>query len=112
MGNAPINPNEDKRNIIVTFSNRSLKKDIQKSLFNMRDNSSKGVFVNELLLKDVNKLFYKVRQLKKNHSDKIKSVYTSNGVIKVRLYNHSKLIDILTEKDYNKFLSQMEIENS
>ena len=115
MGRAPPpNGHEDRRSIIVTFANMELKKNLQYALFQMRETSAKGVFINELLLKDVNNLYYKIRKIKKENSSKIKSVYTTRGAIKVKVQNqnqNSKPIEILTQKDFLDCLKLLGIEN-
>ena len=66
-------------------------------------------FLNELLTKTVNNVFYRMRQIKRE-TDQIASLFTRDGIIKVKKQKTGRAYDILTEADMNKFLRDAGLE--
>ena len=68
------------------------------------------LFFNEMLPKEVNQLLYKLRKVKRE-TRKITTLYSKDGVIKVRNSNTRKLYDIITEGDMRVFMQESGISN-
>ena len=68
---------------------------------------STDLFINELLPKKTNEMFYKLRKLKKER--KIAVLYTKDGVIKVRKTREGTLYKIRTKGDLDIFLQNAEL---
>ena len=66
-------------------------------------------FLNELLTKTVNNVFYRMRQIKRE-TDQIASLFTRDGIIKVKKQKTGRAYDIQTEADMNKFLRDAGLE--
>jgi len=111
FGKPPTQGEEDTRRIKLCLSNASIKRDIIIASIKLRGFESNGLYINEELSQDTNTLFYKLRTLKKAHSDKITTVNTRNGIIRVKTINNSEAYEILTKEDYNNFLARMDIPN-
>ena len=100
MGKAPPDGKEDKRGIKISVINKSIKETIvNKNLGNFQA----CLYINEELTESVNRLYYEVRNLKKENRDKIYAVYTRDGIIRVRREKKGVVASILTEKDLEEF---------
>ena len=88
------------RSIVIETASRNEKKDVLHSAFTTKPD---GLFFNELLPQEINKLFFRLRGLKK--AGHIANLHTRDGVIKVRKTTTGKQYDILTEDDLQAFLT-------
>ena len=105
IGTPPPNNAPDQRNILFKFSDKELKKDVLQAHINQRFSSSKGLFLNELLTNEVNNLYYYLRKAKKDHPDKIKSLYTNKGVIRIKLHQYNNTMEVFDNEDFNYVLN-------
>lgn len=58
-----------------------------------------GIYVSEYLTPSKAKIFYNLRQLKKQHPDKIQTVYTRGGNLFYRLYNSDREVRVNSLED-------------
>ena len=100
FGKKPEGGKQDKRGILVKFHTKETKVEIVKNNIYTR---TSGFYVNELLTREVNELFWEVRNLKKQHPDLIKILHTNNGIIKAKKTSVGKGYEIFTEQDLKKF---------
>ena len=94
--------------ILLKLSDKEVKKSITQARKIINDNVNPALpklFISEELSTNVNKLFYFLRTLKRNQSSSIHSVFTRDGVIRVRKTETGRVYEILTEEDYANFLS-------
>ena len=77
-----------------------------------RKKRPQGIYVSEFLTPNRLQIFYNLRQLKKQHSDKIKSVYTRGGNIYYRLQNSDREIRINSLSDIAGIIAVEEGSNS
>ena len=83
-----INPiGKDRKLLKITCDSSTTKNKILK---NARIEKLPGIYFREYLTSNRNKLFYELRQIKKNHPAKIPLVYTRNGNICYKLENSDK----------------------
>ena len=109
MGSPLQNVNSDQRNILVKFSDKGLKRDIILAHISQRNTSSKGIFLNEYLTNDVNNLLYCLRNAKKDNPGLIKSIYTVNGQIRIKLSKENITMHVLDEADYEYVMRYLKI---
>ena len=111
MGSPLQNVNSDQRNILVKFSDKGLKRDIILAHISQRNTSSKGIFLNEYLTNDVNNLLYCLRNAKKDNPGLIKSIYTVNGQIRIKLSKENITMHVLDEGDYEYVMRYLKIQD-
>ena len=69
-----------------------------------RKKRPQGIYVSEFLTPSKRELFYNLRQLKKQHTDKIQSVYTRGGNIFYRLRNSDRESRINSLSDISRII--------
>ena len=104
LGKPPPQGVQDRRNIIIRLTNKSIKNDI--IVCNIK-NRVRGLYINEELTGTVNEIYYKLRKLKKENPDEIATLYTRDGVIIAREEKRGKLFSIFTENDLIKFKQEV-----
>ena len=104
VGKAPSDT-LDKRPLKIRVADRATKYELQKTFRTTKPN---GLFISEELTKTRNTLFFKLRKLKKA-TEIPKYVWTNDGVIKCKKSPVGKTYNIENEEDFNKFLSDCDI---
>ena len=77
-----------------------------------RKKRPQGIYVSEFLTPSKREIFYNLRQLKKQHTDKIQSVYTRGGNIFYRLRNSEQENRINSLSDISRIIPGEEDSNS
>ena len=98
-------PNPNPKKILVEVNNIGTKRHIVDTALQVK---SRDLFINELLPKRTNEMFYKLRKLKKER--KIAVLYTKDGVIKVRKTKEGTLYKLRTKGDMDDFLQNAGIQ--
>ena len=94
-------PRTDKpRDIIVKFATYCARRKMYKARPTTKDRGSKGVFLNEDLIRARSRLLFNAHNLVKSH--RIQSAWSSDGTILIR-DNDDRIHRILTENDISKF---------
>ena len=104
VGKAPSDT-LDKRPLKIRVADRVTKYELQKTFRTTKPN---GLFISEELTKTRNTIFFKLRKLKKS-TDIPKYVWTNDGIIKCKKTPVGKTYNIENEEDFNKFLSDCNI---
>ena len=99
------------RFILVAFDNFWDKRKVIATRMSLRDNGYENVFINEDLTKDQATLFYKARLAKKDQP-KIKSTYTENGVVYIRIDGRPNPQPIINLEDLHSITSSLEATSS
>ena len=107
MGAKPKQGDPDQRKIVVKFVDKEIKKEILQAHITNRLTSGKGIYINEVLLNDVNSLHYWLRKAKKDNPEKIKSIHTTSGIIKVKLKQFQNTMEVIDHDDYLKVLDTL-----
>ena len=100
IGKPPSDGKQDKRGIKLCLNNKVIKDDIVKTNI---ENFTDGFFINEELIESVNKLYFEIRNIRKNNRDKIPILYTRDGIIKVKRERKGRVTSIFSEKDLDDF---------
>ena len=93
------------RSIIIETPTVYEKRDIIHEAIRQRP---EGLYFNEMVPQQINSLLYRLRKLKKQK--KLSSVFTRDGIIKVKKSQTGKTYDIVTEEDLHRFLQEAGIE--
>ena len=104
FGTSPTGIGQHKPKILVELRDIRAKRDIVDAALQIR---SAGLFINELLPKKTNELFFEVRKLKREK--KIQVAYTKDGVIRVRKTREGTMRKIFTKRDLEKFIIEAQI---
>ena len=101
------------RPIIIKLISRSKKSQIVRARINQSKSTNKDgptLHVNESLTPTRQTLFYKLRQIRKKHTDLFKQLYTQDGKIFIKLTaTNDKKYSITTEQHLLKFLENFPI---
>ena len=100
IGKPPSDGKLDKRGIKLCLNNKVIKDDIVKTNV---ENFTDGFFINEELIESVNKLYFEIRNIRKNNRAKIPILYTRDGIIKVKRERKGRVTSIFSEKDLDDF---------
>ena len=98
---------ENAKHLRVEFANKSLKIDLLRTVRSLRP---EDLYVSDYLTAARSKLFFELRQLKKN-SSQIKSVFPWKGVLKCRM-NDDKFIQVCCQRDFDSFKSKLTVNDS
>lgn len=106
IGKPPTDGKPDKRKIIMRLTNKDVKNDVV--ITNIK-NRVADLFINEELTKTVDGIYYQLRKLKKENPSKIATLYTRDGVIKVKKTKVGQPYSILTEKELDTFMREADL---
>ena len=67
-----------------------------------------GLYASEYLVPYRRKLFHSARHLQKNHREKVKNVYTRDGIVYINEYSLDRSTPITTEQTLNTIRSRLE----
>ena len=86
----------DKKAIKVVCSNQTSRNHLLRQARQKRPN---GIFLFEFLTTEKLSLFYRLRQLKRQHPEKIKSAFTRGGNIFYRLSDSDRITQVSSPQD-------------
>ena len=96
---------KEKKSLKIECSNSSTKIHLLKQA---RIRRPSGVYLSEFLTPTKHSIFYNLRQLRKQHPDKFKSVFTRGGNIFYRLNNSDRLYQVSSLDDLGKINLQQQ----
>ena len=99
------NGQQPNRKILVELRNIQAKRSIVDAALQVK---CQGLFINELLPKKTNELYFEVRKLKKDK--KIQVAYTKDGVIRVKKTREGATRKIYTKRDLEKYIKEAQIQ--
>ena len=100
FGKKPAVGSPDHRSILVKFHSKETKENI---VTNTITTKPPGLYVNELLTREVNDIYRDMRRLKKENPNYIAVLYTRDGIIRARKARTGRRYDITTRSDLEKF---------
>ena len=100
FGKKPAARSPDNRSILVKFHSKETKVNIVTSTVTTK---LPGLYVNELLTREVNDIYRDMRRLKKEHPTHIAVLYTRDGIIRAKKAKTGRRYDITTRSDLEKF---------
>lgn len=107
-----VSPDSIERVGIIGKENKHLKISVNSSeckiriLKSFKREKPDGLFVNEYLTKNRSKILYKLRQLRKENIDQIKSVYSFAGNICVKLVDSEKILFVNDDRNFDRLASK------
>ena len=97
------------QSILIKLRNKFIKDDILSSVISKDKREGVDVSVNEFLSSHNSLLFYKVRQLKKKHKQKIYTTFTRNGTVFYKLKKDSQAKIITCLNDFTQLCKQLSV---
>ena len=100
---------KNKKILKIVCSSISVKKSL---LYEAKKRKANNIYFSELLTSHRNKLFYKLRELKRRFPSKITAVYTYDGNLFVKFPVDNKYIMIRSYQDIKDLAKQIDVELS
>ena len=99
---------KDKKSLKITFGNEVMKR---KCIREIKVNRPNGIFASEFLTKTRSGLLYSLRNLKKSHPNKLKRVYTIDGVVYYKMEGSDRGAVVRDVSDIDKLKEKLETQN-